>query len=311
MNCYNSEAYLREAINSVLAQQYPNWELIFWDNVSTDGSADVVGSFGDPRIHYFRADEHTNLGKARKLATTRAGGEFVMVLDCDDVLYPDAVATLVKALADPQFGFGYGGAEIIDASGKVLSTWQPSRGSGNLLEKNLRVFEIPIFCMMRRSALVRSGLAFDEKLQALEDYCLFMHLAAEYPAKVIPRVVAKYRVHDRALTNRAYEIRIAEREYALGLLTSRHPELKTKYGDALGEAYAQCDYYRAHLSVMAGKRQEAIAAVWKHAHRNYKYAGLALMLLLPFGIWRYFHRIRKYRLSTWRVLLGLQALPAS
>ena len=50
MNCFNGEKYLREAIDSVLAQTYQNWELIFWDNQSTDSSAEIVKSYDDPRI---------------------------------------------------------------------------------------------------------------------------------------------------------------------------------------------------------------------------------------------------------------------
>ena len=49
MNCYNGEKYLREALDSVLAQTYDNWELIFWDNRSTDNSANIVHSYNDDR----------------------------------------------------------------------------------------------------------------------------------------------------------------------------------------------------------------------------------------------------------------------
>ena len=61
MNCYNGEKYLREAIDSVLAQTYENWELIFWDNQSADDSASVINSYNDDRIRYFYAKNHTNL----------------------------------------------------------------------------------------------------------------------------------------------------------------------------------------------------------------------------------------------------------
>ena len=74
VNCYNGEKYLKEAIESVVAQTYPNWELILWDNQSTDRSKDVVEAFEDDRIKYFYAPQHTALGKARKRALTRAAG---------------------------------------------------------------------------------------------------------------------------------------------------------------------------------------------------------------------------------------------
>ena len=68
MNCFNGEKYLREAIDSVLAQTYQNWELIFWDNQSTDKSAEIVKSYEDPRIYYFYARHHTLLYEARNYA---------------------------------------------------------------------------------------------------------------------------------------------------------------------------------------------------------------------------------------------------
>ena len=53
MNCHNGETYLKEAIQSVLNQSYKNWELIFWDNNSTDKSAQIFQSFQDKRLKYF------------------------------------------------------------------------------------------------------------------------------------------------------------------------------------------------------------------------------------------------------------------
>ena len=60
MNCFNGEKYLREAIDSVTEQTYTNWELIFWDNQSTDNSASIVKSYNDPRIKYYYAPGPAN-----------------------------------------------------------------------------------------------------------------------------------------------------------------------------------------------------------------------------------------------------------
>jgi glycosyltransferase involved in cell wall biosynthesis len=89
MNCYNSDRYLKEAIQSVIDQTYQNWEIVFWDNRSTDQSAIIVTSFNDSRIKYFLADEHTGLGKARNAALAKSTGEYVSFLDCDDIWFSD------------------------------------------------------------------------------------------------------------------------------------------------------------------------------------------------------------------------------
>ena len=85
MNCYNGEKYLRESIDSVVAQTYENWELIFWDNHSTDNSAQIVQSYGDSRIYYFCSQTFTPLGEARNLAIKQSNSEFIAILDCNHI----------------------------------------------------------------------------------------------------------------------------------------------------------------------------------------------------------------------------------
>ena len=68
MNCHNGEHFLNSAIQSILNQTYSNWELIFWDNQSTDNSKNIISSFKDRRIRYYYSQEFTKLGEARNLA---------------------------------------------------------------------------------------------------------------------------------------------------------------------------------------------------------------------------------------------------
>ena len=61
INCYNGEKYLKETLNSIKKQSYSNFELIFWDNKSTDNSKNIFLEYNDPRFKYFLSDIHTNL----------------------------------------------------------------------------------------------------------------------------------------------------------------------------------------------------------------------------------------------------------
>ena len=85
MNCFNGEAYLNESIKSVLSQTYKNWELIFWDNQSTDSSVKIFKSYQDERFEYFYSNKHTPLYEARNLAIEKSKGEFIAFLDTDDL----------------------------------------------------------------------------------------------------------------------------------------------------------------------------------------------------------------------------------
>ena len=79
MNCYNGEAFLNEAINSITKQTFENWELIFFDNNSKDNSEKIVKSFKDSRIKYFKSDRLLNLYDARNLAVNKTNGDYIIL----------------------------------------------------------------------------------------------------------------------------------------------------------------------------------------------------------------------------------------
>jgi len=97
MNCYNCSKYLREAIDSVYAQTFTNWEIIFWDNASTDNSSNVAKSY-DAKLRYFCNDKTTPLGNARNLAVQQACGEYIAFLDCDDIWLPEKLKLQINLL---------------------------------------------------------------------------------------------------------------------------------------------------------------------------------------------------------------------
>ena len=89
MNGHNGGEYLAEAIDSVLEQTYTNWEILFWDNLSTDNTRSILESYSDNRIKYFCAEEFTPLGEARNNVIEKAQGELLGFLDCDDLWLPE------------------------------------------------------------------------------------------------------------------------------------------------------------------------------------------------------------------------------
>ena len=79
MNCFNGERYLREAIDSIFSQTYQNWELVFWDNQSTDNSKAIFDSYQDSRLKYYYAPKHTDLGGGRANAFKYLRGDYIDV----------------------------------------------------------------------------------------------------------------------------------------------------------------------------------------------------------------------------------------
>ncbi|MEB3828453.1 glycosyltransferase family 2 protein, partial [Phormidium sp. CCY1219] len=101
MNCYNGEKYLKEAIDSVYAQTYPNWEIIFVDNASVDQTAAIANSY-DNRLKYFRNPLTVKLGESRNIACEHAKGEFLAFLDCDDIWMPDKLELQIPLFLENQ-----------------------------------------------------------------------------------------------------------------------------------------------------------------------------------------------------------------
>ncbi len=107
MNCRNGENYLRDAIDSIFAQTYGNWEIIFFDNASTDSSGAIARNYGE-KLHYFHSTQSMPLGAARNAAIGKACGELIAFLDTDDRWLPDKLAWQVAVIRDqPQVDFIY------------------------------------------------------------------------------------------------------------------------------------------------------------------------------------------------------------
>ena len=95
MNCYNCSKYLKEAIDSVYAQTYQDWEIVFWDNASSDNSAEIAKRYNN-KLKYFHAEITIPLGQARNRAIEKAKGKYIAFLDCDDVWLPEKLEKQVK-----------------------------------------------------------------------------------------------------------------------------------------------------------------------------------------------------------------------
>ena len=84
INCHNGKKFLDKSITSVLNQKYKNWEIIFYDNRSTDNSSAILKKYKDSRIKYFRSVKLHHLYKARNIAIQKSKGDYISFLDVDD-----------------------------------------------------------------------------------------------------------------------------------------------------------------------------------------------------------------------------------
>ena len=134
MNCYNSDKYLKEAIDSIYAQSFDNWEIIFWDNGSTDNSASIAKSYDD-RLKYFFVENTTPLGEARSLALKEAKGDYVSFLDCDDVYLPDKISIQLNEMQSKNALLSYGGWIKINEEGEEIKKYELAAEFNNKFEE--------------------------------------------------------------------------------------------------------------------------------------------------------------------------------
>ncbi|MAG69627.1 MAG: hypothetical protein CL471_04910, partial [Acidobacteria bacterium] len=133
MNCLNCEKYLREAIDSVFAQTYEDWEIIFWeDNASKDGSENIAKSYGH-KLRYFRSDVSLPLYGSRTLAVQKARGKYIAILDCDDLWLPTKLEEQIPLLErDDAIGLVYSDIISFSEKGKERRSFEfkkPYRGN--------------------------------------------------------------------------------------------------------------------------------------------------------------------------------------
>lgn len=122
MNCYNGEKYLEKSLESIITQNYTNWELIFWDNQSTDNSKKIFDRFSKPNFKYFLSEKHTTLYEARNLACERAKGEYIAFLDCDDVWHDNFLSQRELFFENKFYDYSYSNSYIFfeKSNNKVL-----------------------------------------------------------------------------------------------------------------------------------------------------------------------------------------------
>ncbi len=214
---YNDERFLRQAIESVLAQTFRDFELVLVNHASTDGSRVIARSFGDPRIVH--VDMPVNHGAGGGLVMAEflkvAQGEYVKFFCADDIMCPDCLATLVGYMeSHRELSFAFGDLAYVNVLGEDLGEhWFEARPkfSVDLTEVDcLRLFSIGhsflpwIGSIVRREAL--SGIELDATLVMMFDMSVWVQLLLKgCRLAFVKSVVASYRIHGDQVSGLAHK----------------------------------------------------------------------------------------------------------
>tara|TARA_B100000945_G_scaffold244373_1_gene200632 strand:+ start:2292 stop:3071 length:780 start_codon:yes stop_codon:yes gene_type:complete len=209
MNCHNSQKYLKQSISSVINQSYKNWEIILWDNKSTDKSREIVKSFKNKKIKYFFSKKLTKLGKARNLAVKKAKGKYVAFIDTDDTWPKNKLKIQMNFLKKNKLKICFTNFNNFYQKTKIKERKVKKYIKKITTQSLLDDYPLGIITVIMEKSLFKIK-KFNEKLNILEDFDLFIHLSCITNIGFINKVLADYRIHGTNLTIKKNNIYINE-----------------------------------------------------------------------------------------------------
>ncbi|MDB2481936.1 glycosyltransferase [Gammaproteobacteria bacterium] len=197
MNCYNSALFLKESIDSVMCQSYEDWEIIFWDNQSTDNSAEIIKQYKDKRIKYFYAPMHTSLYIGRSQGLKHCEGKYLAFLDCDDLWLPDKLEKQVDIFEkNKKVVLVHSNTVFFNSDTKkekILNS--KKRMSGYIFEENILNYQFSL-----ETVMVRLTTVFENSID-FSDYNMigdrdFLSMVCFYgDVYYIDEILGKWRIH--------------------------------------------------------------------------------------------------------------------
>ena len=283
MNCYNGEKYLQEALDSVINQTYKNWELIFWDNQSTDKSANIIHSYNDNRIKYFYSKKHILLYEARNLAIEKSQGGYLAFLDVDD--YWDSTKLEKQMLVfskNSEVAIVYSNFSF---KNEIKNTYKEFNNKklpeGMIVDKLLRKnFMGLLTVLLNRGLIDEQGEIFDSRLHIMGDYDMAIKISAKWKVACIQQALATYRWHggNESISHKELIIKELER---WSKEMKEYPEISDKKGFQI--LLSHIIYLKGMLFLMRGDILTAFNCYLKLPFGMHKLK-LFISFLLPLKI---------------------------
>tara|TARA_B100001964_G_scaffold224844_1_gene272070 strand:+ start:530 stop:1513 length:984 start_codon:yes stop_codon:yes gene_type:complete len=286
MNCLNGEKYLREAIDSVFAQTYEDWEIIFWeDKASKDNSNTIAKSYGH-KLRYFRSDLSLPLYGSRNLAVQQARGKYIAILDCDDLWLPEKLAEQIPLLEeDDEVGLVYSDIILFNEKGKERRSFEfkkPYRGnvfSELLLENFINTQTV----LIRKEAFDSLDIFFDGRLIMSGDYDAYLRISYSWKVDYVDRPLARYRVHRNSMSWRdGRKLVTVEIDLMIDNLKKAVNELEKNYSEEIRLLERRRDVQLSLLDWEKGDKRKARTRLFVYISDNISILTLYLLTYLSY-----------------------------
>lgn len=194
---YNRARFIKEAINSVLSQDFQDYEIIVVDDGSTDNTKEIINSLKNKKIRYF-FQENKGRSRARNRAIKLARGQYLSFLDSDDIFLPGKLTKQAKCLdKHSEIGMVYASALTMDESSHKLNKKYLATSSGFIYKEVAFVFPLIIIlpAVMIRGEVFKKVGNFDPKMDRFEDSDMWRRIAQKYQILAIREPLCQIRHH--------------------------------------------------------------------------------------------------------------------
>jgi len=285
MPVYNGIRFLENALHSIFAQTFTDYEIICVDDGSTDASWNLLEAY-QGRLNAFRQDNRGQ-GAARNAGAAQATGEFLAFLDQDDRWYPHKLARQVEALdADPGSVLVYSNSDRMDQEGRLTQTgatsaeWASALASplGRLIGEGL---VLPSSMMVRRDAFMRVS-GFDAHLRGFEDFDLSARLKRTGRFLFLEEPALCYRQHESGFSQAGAMAVIRSRERFLLRMQAQYAGEVAKER-LIRVMLAECYSDRGRAELREGNRRDSLAFLWRSIRHHPAKLRTYLRLLRALG----------------------------
>lgn len=200
---YNAAAYLRDAIDSILNQTYPHFELHIFDDASTDESLDIIQSYNDPRIRVFRYLKNRGVARILNFAVRNASTAYVAIQNADDIWLPTKLEQQIAFLeANPDIGMVGTNRMIVTPALQWLADRRYPPEDWRLRWACLSGNFLHLTTVVLKRDLVLAVGGFGQKRHIAEDYLLLTKLISTTKVANIPKTLYMYRHHSQNISHR-------------------------------------------------------------------------------------------------------------
>jgi len=295
MNCRNCDKYLKEAVESVLKQSYQNWEVIFWDNQSTDNSAIVFEAYKDSRLRYHLAPEFTPLGEARNLAMKKAKGEFIAFLDCDDIWLPRKLEKQIPVFDRENIGLVICDTIFFNDKRNIRQIYKKKKPPvGKVFKELLASYFVSLeTTIIRTSVLYKLDHWFDTRFDVIEEYDFFVRIGYEFEVGYVDEVLSKWRVHSASWTWSRPELFPAETELFVEKMKRSIPNFHEDFAEEIQTLEIKIAIQRSIIAWRDGKTSLARKTLAPFMFKNI-FATLIVVwsFLLPYETFDFINKVR-------------------